>query len=482
MFRSWLPTTPRMPVGLVPAEQGSGAAAPPLFRSPPMHSLLQFRFAGLIHLMLGLLLLGYLGRLPIAAVGIKHIYLLLSDLVVALVLLAGGVMVLRNRRLLLDRPALVALLFAAIGGISTVLAVSRFGLSLTEFTVSIAYLGRWLFYFGLYVVVINFARPADVLPLWRTLELALLVFAGFGILQSALFPNFANMIHPGQWDIQGRRLVSTWMDPNFAGAFIAIGLLIQIGKVSFGVRVPLWKPLLLFVALVLTLSRSAILGGMVGGLAMIAVRGVPKRVVRLLFFTFLLFLPFLPLIVQFAAGYGKFDPGGSAAVRLITWARAITIFVAHPVLGVGFNTYGFVQENFGWMPVHGSDFSLDGGLLFIAVMTGIIGVTIYSGMIGLVMLRCRRVVRDSLFGSDQRGLALGTLGATVALVVQSIFLNSLLHAFLLQVIWILWALVFLVEQAGKRTAPRGVSVLAREPLPSASVLPRLRPALGRSEG
>ena len=54
-----------------------------------------------------------------------------------------------------------------------------------------------------------------------------LAFAGFGIVQSAFLPNFAQRIYPDarlylDWDPQGHRLVSTFLDPNFAGAFILL--------------------------------------------------------------------------------------------------------------------------------------------------------------------------------------------------------------------------------------------------------------------
>ena len=67
-----------------------------------------------------------------------------------------------------------------------------------------------------------------------------------------------------QWDPQGRRLVSTFLDPNLAGGLIVVALLLACARIAAGDSVPLWRPGVLVTALVMTVARSSFLGFVVG--------------------------------------------------------------------------------------------------------------------------------------------------------------------------------------------------------------------------
>lgn len=410
------------------------------------------RVVSVLRVAIALMIVANLARLPVLSSGKKDAPILFNDLLVFAVLAAGLLATLRVRKLVVDGPAAVALLFASVGGLSALLAVPRFDLSGFQFAFSIAYLLRWLAYFGIYWICINHLRREDVPSVWGTLEGAVLVFAGFGIVQSLFLPGFAQMVYPDSeayvdWDVQGHRLVSSFLDPNFAGAFIVIGLLVLIARLSFGAPAAHWKLLLLFTALLLTVSRSSVLAFLVGALVIVVGRGVSRRLLRFVGLISVLLVPFIPLLVDYAASFNKFSIDGSAMLRVVSWLRAIEIFADNFVLGVGFNTYGFVQSAYGYSAGGRASFTLDGGLLFIAVMTGIVGVTLYSTMLAWIILRCRRVWIDASAVAEDRALCLGTAAATVALVVHSIFLNSLLLPYLMETMWVLWAMTFLVGRA-----------------------------------
>ncbi len=432
------------------------------------------RVVDVVRVSLALVLVANLGRIPLLFVDNKDAPVLVTDLGVMAVLVAGAAVALRGRVLRLDSIAIIALLFAGVGALSAMLAVPRFGLSPFEFAISFAYLVRWVFYFGLYVVVINYVRRGDVPSVWNAFEGMVLVFAAFGIFQSAFLPGFAQIVYPDSelyvdWDPQGRRLVSTFLDPNFAGALIFMALLVYFSWIALGVKVARWKVVLLAVALVLTISRSSVIGLMAGGLMILTVRGLSKRLLRVGGLLLLLALPFTPFIFTFAADYGKFTIGPSALARVAMWVRGLEIFADNPILGVGFNTYGFVQESYGYQAVGRASYTLDGGLLFVAVMTGTVGLTLYITMIGLFLARCRRTWREVSRDAYERGLALGVGAATVALLVHSVFLNSLLLPLLMGPLWVLWGLVYLMRQ------PFGTPTLARSAdarAPRLAVLPR----------
>lgn len=421
------------------------------------------RVVAVLRISIALLVIGNLGRVPVLDGGKKEAPLLFNDLLVGAILVAACIAALQSRRLVLDRPALVALAFAAVGALSAMLAVPRFGLTGFQFFFSIAYLVRWLVYFGVYLAVVNFVRPSDVERVWGTLEGAILVFAGFGVFQSLFLPGFAQMVQPeAGWDPQGHRLVSTFMDPNFAGGLIMLGLLVVLARISFGVPTSRWKPVLLLAALLMTVSRSSILAFVVGVCVILAMRGLSRRLLSLGGLLLVLLLPFVPLIIQFAVAFDRFSVGGSAAQRVIAWLQALEVIADSPLLGIGFNTYGYVQEFYNHADQFGGFhfFALDGGLLFIAVMTGIVGVSLYTAMLVLFFLRCRRVARMPSRGGAERGLAVGIAAGTVGIVVHSIFLNSLLFTLLMEPLWVLWGLSFAL-QAERDSVPAAAPVAAR---------------------
>lgn len=435
------------------------------------------RVVRVLQLAIALLIVANLAIIPVFSMGSKDAPIFFNDFLIGTLFVAGALAALRARRLVLDPPALAALGFAAVGALSTALAIPRFGLTGFEFLVSIAYLLRWLVYFAVYLVVINFVRHAEVERLWRTFEGMVLVFAGFGILQSFFLPGFAQIVYPESaigldWDHQGRRLVSTFLDPNFAGALILMPLLVLLARLSYGAPVARWKLLLLFAALVLTVSRSSFVALVAAGGVILLARGLQKRLLKFGGLLLLLMVPALPLFVEFAASFNKFTVDPSAMTRVISWLLALEIVADNPILGIGFNTFGFVRELYGASAAGRASFTLDGGLLFIAVMTGLVGVLLYSAMLLLLLRRCQLIWRDIEAPPEVRGMGLGVAAATVALVVHSIFLNSLLFPFLMEPLWLLWGLTFALRQPAERhSAP------AAPPRPGRPVLVGLGPSL-----
>src|SRR5690242_1019723 len=109
----------------------------------------------------------------------------------------------------------------------------------------------------------------------------LVIFAIFGLIQAAFLPGFAQMItwtaRSQAWDEQGHRLVSTVLEPNIAGTMLMIGSLVHIARIAAGARVSAWKLVIVFAALVVTISRSAAVGLFFGVLVILAARGLSRR-------------------------------------------------------------------------------------------------------------------------------------------------------------------------------------------------------------
>jgi hypothetical protein len=413
---------------------------------------LEIRLVNVFYVALAMLLVGNLGRIPIFSTGDRSVPILVNDLAVAALIMAGALAMASRRSLRLDWVSGFALLFAGFGALSTVLAVPRFGLSTFQALVSAGYLARWLFYFAVYVVAINTLRASDANRVWRALEAAILVFAVFGIFQSAFLPDFAQLVYPESrpqfdWDVQGHRLVSTFLDPNFAGAFIDIGLMVCLARMAVGAKVAGWKPLVLAVALVLTLSRSSLLAAFVGGGVILLIQGLSKRVLRAVGIATLIVMAALPKLLTFAASYHKLgvaDP--SALARLTSLVHGWTVLKDHWLIGIGFNTWGYIAQRYGWLLSFTATFGLDGGLFFILVLTGVVGLAIYLCMLWSVFRAARRIWTNPAMSRDSRGLAIGAAASIPMIVVHSLFTNSLLLPFLMEPLWLLWALPFVMAE------------------------------------
>lgn len=397
-----------------------------------------------------LIITGNIGRIPVLDLGQRSAPLLVNDIAVLVVLAIGAIAMAQARSLKLNDVAIAGIVFAAIGALSAIWGIQRFGFSPLEVIGSLAYLARWFTYFALYIVIINCVRASDAERVWGALEWTMIVIVAFGIVQAIFLPNFAFMVYPDDresydWDSQRHRLVSTILEPNIASGMILITLLVQLSRISSGTPIALWKPALMFAGLVATLSRGGMLSFLVGAMVVFLVRGLSKRILKFAGLMFALLLVALPGLVEFANQYRRFSVTDASAMgRVIVWQRALSTFIEYPWFGIGFNTYGFVQERRGFERIGGSSYSAEGGLLFVAVLTGIVGLLVFMAMLWFVIRRCRAAWKRPAATPAERGILIGTAASTVAIVVHSLFVNSLLTPWVFEPLVVLWGLSFVI--------------------------------------
>lgn len=413
--------------------------------------------------------LGNLARIPAGSLGGRSAPIVLGDLLLLpLWLTLMTVLARRLRPWPLDGVTKWALAFVVVAVLSLVNASRLWSLGVAGAVGPAAFLVRWVLYAGWFWLVTVCLDADDAHAGVAVVQRGILAIAAFGIIQSVFLPGFAQMVPWGggnlRWDEQGNRLVSTLLDPNFAGILIVTALLLELARDAEQLPTRIGRLLLLGVAVLLTLSRSSILALIVGVAALLVARGVRRKLVGILLAGVVALVPFLALFLSFAARFNKLEIDNSAMQRFIPWTRSLTMIADHPWLGVGFNAVPAAQAAYGWKTIGGADVSLDGGLLFVATMTGIPGLVVYSGLIVSALLTCRLVWRRAE-EPRARALAAGTGAATVAVLVHSLFTNSLLLPFVMQVLWLLWGAVTVAARP-VRMAMAAPPTLAVDVLPA----------------
>lgn len=292
------------------------------------------------------------------------------------------------------------------------------------------YVLRWVSYAALYWVASSNLIAAGT---WVTL----LVYSGLGIsgigfIQYLWYPDLRNLYYLG-WDPHYQRLFSTLLDPNFSGIILvmtAIALLSAVQKKVSAVHVGGFVVVL--AALILTYSRSSLLAAGVGFLIFGILTKRKALMGGILAAVIALFL----VLPHTGEGRNLLRTVSSYA-RIGNAGRALTLIQEKPVFGHGYNLLRFVATDHSWIDESlipsRSGSGLDTSFLFVGATTGIIGMAVYLWLI----VRLFRMAIPGLRGNTkQRLVAAGYISTLSALVVHSIFINSLFYPWVLVWMWV----------------------------------------------
>lgn len=265
-----------------------------------------------------------------------------------------------------------------------------------------------------------------------------------GYLQLIFVPDFSFMALFG-WDPHQGRMLSTFFDPNYLGAFLVLLSSVLLG-VGLGNSNRKLKNILItffilsWIALYFTYSRSAWAQGAIA-LPLVAYRKNWKLALGVLvIFIIMVFVPtrlgnriaqsgsIFQSSSSSTAQDSDFDP--SAAARGESLRRGLELATHHWLYGVGYNAYGTALTNSGLskdksltsMSSQGSDSSL----LNIFATTGIVGLVLFLSFfanLGFKLL--------SKFKEKKDWLAWSLLSFLIAWIAGSFFNNTLLYILIL---------------------------------------------------
>jgi O-antigen ligase len=361
----------------------------------------------------------------------------------------------------------VTLAFLAWAAASLAINAWYYGLNGSELFFSALYLVRWVecfafFYAAREVVVAN---SEDAARLVKVLVIGVAAFCLFGFIQSLFLPNFALLLNADarpyiDFDPQEHRLVSSFLDPNIAAGYVLLFGVIAFSLYVEGLRKWVWGLAVLFLALLMTLSRGGLLGFGIGILLVLfrTNRSSRKRAYSLL----------IPTLLVMAIAYAissadiqQLDKLGvtddSAMMRLARWNFGLNIVKERPIVGVGFNTLGFVFERMGIDQRGAGAFGFEGDLIVILALTGVIGLALYLNIYRIVF---RNAIRSALQSPDQfkRALARGTGAATFGLLVSSCFSQIILFPAIMACMWTLWGIMEAQSCSDRTMKPSRISI------------------------
>lgn len=336
----------------------------------------------------------------------------------------------------------------AIMCISLVINIKNF--SGSEIFVGISYILRWILYVSLFFIVKDFSKKFKEKIIYLLLVVGAL-FTMLGFIQYFFYSNLRNLYYLG-WDEHMYRMFSTFLDPNFAGAFFvlffifSLSILLYFFKNNRIERIWLMGLVVFFslISIFLTFSRSALI--MLFS-SMIIFSILTKKIYWIFGFALISFVFILISSKSFNVENINLFRIASAEARIDSAKIAVLIIKNNPLFGIGFNTYRYAQIRYGFRNqinsnVSHADAGTDNSFLFITATAGIIGLIFYLNLLWAILKKTYVNYKKYKDKDIQKYIGLIIVASVGGIIVDSFFINSLFYSFIL--IW-MWVLLGLTE-------------------------------------
>ncbi len=359
------------------------------------------------HLLLILLsiiwLLGPILELPVPIQG-AHLYLL--DIAAFISLIISLYNFSKIKKTPLFKPLVIFILVAAFS-----LLIKLPFTPVPQLLIGSLYLLRLISYLSFYFVF-TLNKKISL----KSTAIVLLIFTLLGLVQYYFLPDTRFLKLYG-FDDHYFRLISTLIDPNFAGAILAASVFVVLGSMPGVYKAVSLLPL---TALTLTFSRSSYLSFLVG-LVVLLILKFKKQ--------YLIIVPVLILLVltvpkPFGEGV-NLTRTFSIQSRWNTIVNQFTTIQKQPIFGVGFNT---LKSSVNQSPYPDrATGSLPNSYLFVLVTTGLVGLASYLYFLFQSVEKSRSVfITASLFVLFTHALFNNTLFFNWTLVLF-LLLTALSH-------------------------------------------------------
>lgn len=319
--------------------------------------------------------------------------------------------------------------------------------SQNEVLVAFSYILRWILYINLYFIVKSFPQKFKEKIIYLFIGVGAL-FIFFGFIQYFFYSSLRNLYYLG-WDEHIYRMFSTFLDPNFAGAFFVLFFVFLLGIFLYLLKNKtnqVWLIALIsffsLASIYLTYSRSSLI--------MLAVSAFIFSILakKLKWFFILILISVLFVFISsknfYIENINLFRIASTEA-RIDSAKIAIQIIRDNPFLGVGFNTYRYAQIKYGFRNIMGSETShadagTDNSFLFVFATTGIIGLIFYLNLLWAILKKSYMNYRRYKDKDIQKYIAIVVVASLGGIIINSFFINSLFYTFIMIWMWILLGL------------------------------------------
>ena len=294
------------------------------------------------------------------------------------------------------------------------------------------YLVRFVAYTGIYFVA------ASLTPLGKKYTLKFMTISGvfillLGYIQYFLYPSLKNLFYLG-WDEHMYRMVSSYLDPNFAGViFVLLFIFFYVFQRQLFPKkyISILVLSATFISIILTYSRGALLMFVVSAL----IYSILKKNYKIIFAAIgSLLIVFIILSPRFYIENTNLLRTFTLGQRVESIRQGLYIAKENP-LGVGYNTFRYARENYGFAdtsafgPSHAGA-GVDNSLVLILATAGIPGFLAYLYLI----FRMFGLGINNLKRNDMAIVLIVSLGG---LLVNSMLINSLLYSFIMAWIFLI---------------------------------------------
>ena len=315
-------------------------------------------------------------------------------------------------------------LFLLVGFVSLLINVKF--LTFQIFLISLAYTLRYAAYASI-IFAFQFLNQKFKESLNIKLIVSGMVFTSVGFIQYFYYSNLRNLYYLG-WDEHLHRLFSTFLDPNFAGAFLVLVLVLLSENIiersakknrKIFTMATVW--VITLVAIFFTYSRSAMVLLLTASAVFLIIHKLYKVAVIALFILVISFFIFPNPNIQ------GLNPLRIASIeaRIESAQDALEIISKNSIIGVGFNAYRYARIRYGLADVEGtlvsnSGAGTDNSYLFVMATTGIVGIVVFV----LFWINILKYLARSLHLGIYERI---TFVSIVGLLVNTIFINSLFY-------------------------------------------------------
>ena len=370
--------------------------------------------------------------------GLSNTSIYLFDLYILTLGVVSLVYIIANyKQIVIESPSFLFLLFTVVAASS--LIANNTLRNYSNFSLQAFYLVRWISYLATAACVGQLikTRKLSLRFIYKTILLSAVFFVLAGFIQLFLLPDFTVLDPVFGWDPHKGRLASTFFDPNFAAAYIAVALCVCLGLFYYQSYEVFKKSslrlmfLFLCLGLFFTFSRSG--WGMF--VIVMGIFGILKYRMFLVYSSLFALLAYIAIPRVQTRLSGITDPSDSAHFRLISWGNAIEVYKTSPLTGVGFNAFREAQKELDYI-APGSDggnsgAGTDSSLLFVLATTGVVGLFLFG--LGYLTAVLKNLTR---WGSG----GVIPFAVLVALLFESSFINSLFYPQIMFV-WLILAQV-----------------------------------------